>query len=1315
VKIQRFAALPLTILCLNLFVTGVQGAGTNEPNDPTASPVMLPSGQINCGAKSVGLKQGYGELQVVLDGDILFRTESLFNFGHGTTAACHFKEKGQEVDTAAGTAVFTADIPRKNGSAEIIGQFELSLAIVKPGLIEVSSWYELSKPDVKVAYDSFHMILPAVFMEGTPLIVDGRPCLFDQANREQNPPANSIVWMPGTAKELVFFPAATDRNRNFTLRIEQAGAIQISEGTLMIRPDGKRIRFTLDFRKVHEGAKPSADYYSGIDFWKLDRLHLYPYTAFKNRLPNPSFEAGLQYYQYKTFGSFLPLRYTWLYKLDNQEAKFGRSSLLVRAIKGKENFSVGTFAMPVDSGQRYTFSFYAKGDLPKGLSLVMQGRTENAPDLFDKTYGFALTNTWQRYQHSFTAKKLFAAIYLYGVLADACPESEGRIWVDGLQLEEGDMTEFVQCPVQGQLVGARDDNFYKPDDRLNLALNLSVAPGTTGRVALAVTDFFDQPVWKGRYSFGADSNGLANIPLPLEDMKRTGIFVVKADYEPAGGVPFTDYFRFAVMPWLENKHKNKNIFGNCYGAGPQMCGPDTERFLEREMKIGIGSTCYIEAIGEDRMALLNKYGIAHMGATMMHALADDREEILNEIRNKTEATDQDIAAFEELCYQKAKEKPWFTTWFFSGESNPGMKPLVDHPETFAKYLIATYRGVKRFNKDATVLIEGGPCDMSPKWGIQYVEDYIRSVGGRVKFDAVGAHTYRTSPENPDLDSDTASLLQMLKKNNYDHVGVYWNEGMSYFNYNFPMFGMTPYKGNSGDPWYIGPLSYHMGWSEKIAAAFYARSWLVALKYQDRIRCAMGWQQRQTHMDLKLTPRALQKAANTLGHLLGNAVFREDIRFAPNSRCYLFEDETKRPIAALWSYIPLVDRGKMKAPEAIFNFGGLNPVFLDLMEQPCEFRGDKDQNNILPVSPFPLFIIGKPGESDRLAAAIRKGKLLGEQAAYDFPVEAIVSSLDDQCITLGFINRLSSAFEGQAAVTVTGQSQRLELMIPALETRAEKIPFAASAAQGQFPLTVSGLITGACGAKPFEFAIPVIMAGRPPAGAGAPTGDGVANGAGAKGTLVNWTGIPRIPLTNTFGKTVAPGADKPAEAKAFLQIVHDATNLYIAVDARDSAFFLGGKAPIKNQWQNDSIQLFIYTLIDGLVIKDGAGDAFSENNTYLYDFIPQDGSETVIAYRRFAPSVQAASGPASPKANEIDKKIQARYARTGDGWCCEMAIPRDSLVPVNLGKGASFGLNVAVNDRQAADEATVNECHALSPMVKPGQFAPRHFTIVVLGD
>lgn len=90
----------------------------------------------------------------------------------------------------------------------------------------------------------------------------------------------------------------------------------------------------------------------------------------------------------------------------------------------------------------------------------------------------------------------------------------------------------------------------------------------------------------------------------------------------------------------------------------------------------------------------------------------------------------------------------------------------------------------------------------------------------------------------------------------------------------------------------------------------ARAWLVALEYQDRVKSLNDFGNPSRYMDIDFTQRAFDKIPNTLGRLLGDASFLQDIRFAPFCRAYLFKDDkTGAPIAAIWGHKESVDRWK----------------------------------------------------------------------------------------------------------------------------------------------------------------------------------------------------------------------------------------------------------------------------------------------------------------------------------------------------------------------------------------------------------------------
>ena len=71
------------------------------------------------------------------------------------------------------------------------------------------------------------------------------------------------------------------------------------------------------------------------------------------------------------------------------------------------------------------------------------------------------------------------------------------------------------------------------------------------------------------------------------------------------------------------------------------------------------------------------------------------------IKNRINPTDEELAEFENICAIKARNRPWNKIMVvLLAESNPGCMPLEGHPDAFAKFLLATLRGVKKGNPDA---------------------------------------------------------------------------------------------------------------------------------------------------------------------------------------------------------------------------------------------------------------------------------------------------------------------------------------------------------------------------------------------------------------------------------------------------------------------------------------------------------------------------------------------------------------------------------------------------------------------------------------
>lgn len=744
-------------------------------------------------------------------------------------------------------------------------------------------------------------------------------------------------------------------------------------------------------------SEEGAFYPNGINFWENDRLHLPDYGASTNLILNPSFEAGFRFWGFPTYAQGIaPLEYSSFHEIDSNEVYSGSYSLRLRALTIRNPLPLGTMAIPLVPGDDYTLSFYAKGCFSSQLTLNVWGRGEN-PMLFPgNVIVFPVNDTWTRYTIPFTANDRFSSIFFDAKLSGTTFGNEGCVWLDDIQLEVGSVTRFVPSPVDAQLVSTARGNFLSFGQAPDFNLVVQSVPNANGTVSISVEDFFFKKIFEETYPFTTDSTGKSTII--LDDLSSDilvgnfrGVFVVSADFDIVGvNRTFRDYFRFSVMDFLDNTHKNKDLFNLTYVYSLQSGGPEMDRFLERERAVGFGSIAYdFEKFANDldlaldgeRMQKVGEYGFGYMGRPVVKIHDGVGGEISEQngaikminIKTRTNPSSIELLDFSSICALKSASRPWNDIWWFTGESNPGCWPLETYPTAFAKFLLATLQGIKSGNPQAKVLIEGGPWNLDPTLGTLWVERYIQDtklLDPTAQFDGAAAHHYRNFPENPDLDSDVGEFLAMLDRNGHGDWPFYINEGGNYCPFDIPEEGISPYVVHSANSWYIRPLSYHSGRSERISSAFSARNWLVALKYQDRLACMQDFFTPNRYVDIDFTSRFYEKIPNTLGRLLGNASFVSDIVFAPNCRGYLFtEDGTGSPIAVVWNHNESVDRWEESPPLYTFDFGGQNVTFIDLMENEVNFPLDCDGRTVIPISPFPLFIKGLPGTENQLSNTI----------------------------------------------------------------------------------------------------------------------------------------------------------------------------------------------------------------------------------------------------------------------------------------------------------------------------------------------------------
>jgi cellulose/xylan binding protein with CBM9 domain/carbohydrate binding protein with CBM4/9 domain len=1195
------------------------------------------------------------------------------------------------------------------------GAFTRTVKLVADNLLQVDIKSTIPKT-TKVNYQHMTMEIPFTACAGKTVSVNDQTIKFS-SSASPKPDKNKKLF-DSKIDNLLFTPETVSSTFNMKFLTRNSASIQENRTKgarnaacviIRIHPDKQgKISFLLDLRSNSTSAmEKSADTHAGIDFWRNDRLHVPNYAYSRNLIRNPSFEAGLRYYTlHETWGDTLPQSKSPIYSTTDQVAKFGNHSLEILAVKGRNNPGyLQTFTIPVETGKKYKLSFYAKGEC-RGLRLKLLSVTAKWLQ-FPKLGSYAIpTDKWQRYTVTFVAPNSAFTMLLRGTYDGSASTGTGRIWLDGLQLEAGDKATAWRnsSPVQAKLVTADPDNFLTSEQPVNAWLKLTAAPRTSGTVDCSVVDYFYKTIWKSSFTFKTDDLGIATVDLPINSKIKNGIYVLGCKFKLKNGKSATDYFRITRMKPVPEQYKNQDLISLCM----QYRMSRKEDHWQRLNIIGIKSFYGLDIAREEKLysTLTQKYKFKHYSAPMLHH--GKIGETKFDFKNMGQVTPEIERRVEEACFQKAKKYSWIKVWLFSDEPEAGggskFKTLKDgNIDGFAKLLLACRRGVKRFDPKKLVLMDGA-CNMSQGNGIRWVDRWLGAVNKlapQERFDGTTIHPYRTRPDDPDLDDDAQAYFKMLARHGYDKTPVYWNGGIYHTPYNVAEWGLTPYRGCSMDHWRAGAFSYDMGWAERISAAYFARSWLVGLKYQDKVKHFNGWLSRIS-IDAYLTPLALQKIPNTLANLFGNATFKHDIRFAPQCRAYIFEDEQQRPVAAIWSHIPKVDRGSAASPVAEIKFSDNLPEFIDLMGNQQFPSVNPNGSVTVPITPFPLFIRGKASTLNTLIKSIAGAKLINSTSS---PLTLFAKPVSTGKVEVTMTNLVSRKIKVNGIIKVQGKAFKQKLSLQPRQKVTNSFPLTNLLAYNQINIVrimaemtlddvddtvkTDGSFSG--------FAIKKLK--------GKITIDG---------NIDDWRHIPAITIKNRclkkqkFKNSKVEATGFKGDLDATFRVTWDNDKLYLLIEVKDDKLVHLPRKSTSVRYNNDSVQIYIDTFGDGR-LKSTRG---FDGNDYEYDLFPNLKDDSLTIYRRIAPEQQIAGGLLAPQPQTIATQVKGAFKRTTGGYIYEVAFPKTVLAPMQFKSGTSVGFSLFVND---VDQQQWKGSLTLTPPGTGGHMNPHLYPVMLLTD
>lgn len=1057
-------------------------------------------------------------------------------------------------------------------------------------------------------------------------------------------------------------------------------------------------RVVIDLGEVELLRKDVPPPVGGIDFWKDDATHV-PLSPTRNVMHNPSFEQGLRGWTWIGGGAQYTPTTVPKYEIV-QEGLFGPSALRMNRVQ-MSSPNIRSMPLALEKGQRYVVSFYAKSVTEKknGFRLTFGnaargGTLSGLPwgDADNKESAFQITDAWQRYARTFTADAAGVALHLSG----------SGVLVDGLQVELGETpTAFVCDPLDVNFVTANPDNDLRPGDALEAALNVVGKDGTRGKIEIEIKNAFREILFKREAEVAIISNGVTRLPLNLTTTQfGTGVFVVKAKIVVDGLPSYCDYYRFAIMPPLSNTHKTSRLMATLVGDAWRISrGEDLAR---KFMEWGWGGTSWMNL---DEMAKTNsfaveltrRYHIANALTPVIDTLWRQHDpkdapwaKDARDFYDVPEITPEFVKVVEERSYEILKKVPNDRLLYtaYGNEEESSKYPAGGKFDAYFKLQSAVGRAAKRAGIGCAPTC--GTSGYSLLRGFEPYEGYLKAAHGQgFNYDALAVHPYgsidKGSLSTSDLDDEAARLIEQGQRYGYgDETPILFTECFNVPETYVPEWGAGP----SYDAYQSGKPTYDFGNREFVQAASAMRLYITCMKYWPRIQVANIWCCRP-YMDLHLTPILLCKAVNTLGHLMGDIAYTEDIRPAAGIRGYAFRLPDDTGIAPVWCTSADVENGLKKCPVLAVKFG--QPVaFVDFMGNRRYAQPDRQGYIRMPVTPAPLFVLAK--DVVKLAKALQNAEPDGSASS----------------LALAF----RPTADGHVVATLKNLTGRVQKGV--LEVYGQKLPYGMPG-NGEATLAVptAGDGTAANVMHHWDIAYKLVPeTGEPLSSAWKMDYFFVAQ---TQGTT-DWATVPAIALTNRcFGKETR--AVKPGDHDATYKMAWDQKNLYLRVEVADDKLLTDAefwKCPNaeKMLWNVDgALEVYFDTGANG---RSNTAKTF-DNDDYRYDFSPTpdgtDGAGRVYRFREVYH--QLADGVNMASKEEAAKKISCPYERTKTGYTLTITFAQRYIEPIVLKPGFVAGCGLYLHDHDAAEWKNSKGLSTSTEAGKPCDGHPELWPLMVL--
>jgi len=695
--------------------------------------------------------------------------------------------------------------------------------------------------------------------------------------------------------------------------------------------------------------------------------------------------------------------------------------------------------------------------------------------------------------------------------------------------------------------------------------------------------------------------------------------------------------------------------------------------------------------------MMRRYRIVNAQTTILDQLWRGRDpkdtpwaKSAHDFYDVPEITPEFVKHVEDTSYEILKRVPkdMLPYTAYGNEEESSKYPASGKFDEYFKLQSAVGRAARRAGIGCTPT--SGTSGYSLLRGFEPYEGYLKAAHDKgFKYDALAVHPYggidKGSLSTSDLDDEAARLIEQGRRYGYgDETPILFTECFNIPETYVPEWGAGP----SYDAYQSGKPTYDFGNREVVQAASAMRLYITCMKYWPRIRCANIWCSRP-YMDLHLTPILLCKAVNTLGHLMGDIAYTEDIRPAAGIRGYAFKLPDGTGIAPIWCTQADVENGFKKCPVLAVKFGQA-VEFVDFMGNRRYAQSDKQGYIRIPVTPAPLFVKAK--DVARLAKALQNAE----------PADSASS------LAVSF----QPTAEGRIVATLKNLTGRVQKGV--LEVCGQKLPYGMRG-NGEATLAIPAAGDGAAVNVMHRWNIAYRLipeAGEPLSGEWKMDTFFVTQTHGAP----DWETVPSIAVTNRcFGKE--PYAVKPGDHDATYKMAWDQKSLYLRVEVADdkvltdSEFWKRPDAE-KMLWNVDgALEVYFDTGANG---RSNTAKTF-DNDDYRYDFSPppdgKDGAGRVYRFREVYH--QLADGVNMASKEEAARNIPCRYERTKAGYAMTITFAQRYIEPIVLKSGFVAGCGLYLHDHDAASWQNSKGLSTSTAAGKPCDGHPELWPLMVL--